>query len=292
VTVGRLSGTGGNALVTSGADSGANGRIPRRAYWTAYAVIVSLILLGVTVNAISLLQEHPTAARWKPFVLEYTSAALSIPLVGFVGFLLRKIPPRRDRRLRFMFGHLAGTLAYSLMHSAGFTILRMAIYAALRQPPYRYFNPIYEYPKDVVSYVYLLILFWGAGWMAKVWTGRQPAPRQAGPIFLIRDGSRALHTPVSEIVAACSAGNYVEFHLVDGRKHLMRATLTSIAEQLAPQGFLRTHRSWLINPLRVRALRSEGSGDFCIELDGGTEAPLSRRFPQYLQALRSLEVSA
>lgn len=276
--------------MTNGEDSGTNGRKAHRAYWTAYAVIVGLIVLSTTVNAISLLQDHPTVARWNPFVLEYTSAALSIALVGFVGFLLRRVPPTRERWLRFAFCHLAGTVAYSLMHSVGMTLLRAAIYAALRQPPYRSFNPMYEYPKDFVSYVYVLILFWGVERIAQMWAeaAARPATGPTAPIFLIRDGSRVLHTPLNEIVAVCSASNYVEFHLMNGRQHLMRATLTAISEKLTPQGFLRTHRSWLINPRHVRTLEAEGSGDFRIELNDGTQAPLSRRFPQALQALRSL----
>jgi DNA-binding LytR/AlgR family response regulator len=95
---------------------------------------------------------------------------------------------------------------------------------------------------------------------------------------------------VTDIVATRSAGNYVEFHLADGRKPLMRTTLAGIEEQLKPHGFLRTHRSWLVNPLRVRGMTAAGSGDWTIELDSGVEALLSRRFPQALSALRSSEL--
>jgi DNA-binding LytR/AlgR family response regulator len=54
---------------------------------------------------------------------------------------------------------------------------------------------------------------------------------------------------------------------------------------MAEHGFVRTHRSWLVNPARVTGLRPEGSGDYAVEL-GAVEAPLSRRFPQALAALR------
>ena len=105
-------------------------------------------------------------------------------------------------------------------------------------------------------------------------------------MFEIRDGARTLRQPVGEILAATSAGNYVEFVLADGRRPLMRATLRAVEASLAPSGFIRTHRSWLVNRASVRLIEAEGSGDFRLELEGGAAAPLSRRFPGALAALR------
>jgi DNA-binding LytR/AlgR family response regulator len=91
---------------------------------------------------------------------------------------------------------------------------------------------------------------------------------------------------VGEILAARGAGNYVEFALEDGRRPLMRAALSAVETQLAPHGFVRTHRSWLVNAARVRALTAAGSGDFRLDLGGGLTAPLSRRYPAALSRLR------
>ena len=66
----------------------------------------------------------------------------------------------------------------------------------------------------------------------------------------------------------------------------MRASLTAIEAQLAPLGFVRTHRSWLVNAARVTELRPEKSGDYAVGL-GSLEAPLSRRFPEALARLRA-----
>ena len=103
--------------------------------------------------------------------------------------------------------------------------------------------------------------------------------------FDIRDGARIIRTPLSEIVAVSSAGNYVEFWLADGRRPLMRATLAAVEVELERFGFVRAHRSWLVNSGRVTGLRPEGSGDWTVEL-GAVEAPLSRRYPQALERLR------
>jgi hypothetical protein len=100
-------------------------------------------------------------------------------------------------------------------------------------------------------------------------------------------GRGTIDPDTAKNAAAMAAGNYVEFHMVDGRRPLMRTTLASVEAELAPHGFVRTHRSWLVNAACVRELKAEGgSGDHRLELEGRVEAPLSRRFPQALDRLR------
>ena len=95
-----------------------------------------------------------------------------------------------------------------------------------------------------------------------------------------------VRTQLSDILAVRSAGNYAEFLLSDGRRPLMRTSLGGLQGRLGPQGFVRTHRSWLVNAARVTGLRPEGSGDYAVEL-GAVEVPLSRRFREALEALRA-----
>ena len=103
--------------------------------------------------------------------------------------------------------------------------------------------------------------------------------------FDIRDGARVSRVHLDDILAIASAGNYVEFKLRGAKTLLMRSALSAIEQELAPSGFLRTHRSWLVNAKHVSGLVPEGSGDYKIELEGFT-VPLSRRFPEALAKLR------
>jgi DNA-binding LytR/AlgR family response regulator len=111
----------------------------------------------------------------------------------------------------------------------------------------------------------------------------------AGPVrlrtFDIRDGAKLTRVRLDDILAIASAGNYVEFVLRDGRRLLMRTPLSALESELGPRGFVRTHRSWLINAERVTALKPEGSGDYAVELET-LNVPLSRRFPEALAKLR------
>jgi DNA-binding LytR/AlgR family response regulator len=65
----------------------------------------------------------------------------------------------------------------------------------------------------------------------------------------------------------------------------MRSPLSALENELGARGFVRTHRSWLVNAGQMTALKPEGSGDYTVEL-GGFTAPLSRRFPEALVRLR------
>jgi DNA-binding LytR/AlgR family response regulator len=181
-----------------------------------------------------------------------------------------------------------GVLAYCGAHVAGFSALRSAAFPPLLHTTYR-FGPLaselpYEFAKDALAYGLAATAFW----LMLKWRGA-PSPAVSaidGPVtFDIRDGARLVRAPVVEILAIRSAGNYVEFLLSDGRRPLMRSPLSALEARLASCGFVRTHRSWLVNSARVTGVRPEGSGDYAVEL-GALEAPLSRRFPQALAALR------
>jgi DNA-binding LytR/AlgR family response regulator len=102
----------------------------------------------------------------------------------------------------------------------------------------------------------------------------------------IRDGPKLVRAPVADIVAAEAAGNYVTILLRNGDRPLMRTTLTALEATLAPRGFLRVHRGWLVNRAHVRVVEPTGAGDYRLELACGVTAPLSRRYPAAVRALR------
>lgn len=266
--------------------SGAEWRAFRRA-WLALAVLVACI---DTVNVTTTLQDHANAGRplalWEPMVWEYTSGLCAALLAPLVFLAVRAAPPQPGRWPRFVLLHAAASLAFSGLHVGGMLALRALIYAAAGSVYRERLGSFpYEYRKDLVAYA----IMGGAFWLALKLAERHPQAPAPGerPTFDIRDGARLLRVPVADIVSVASAGNYVEFVLADGRRPLMRATLASLEARLAPYGLVRTHRSWLVNAGRVSGLAAAGSGDFTVELDTGVTAPLSRRFPQALDRLRS-----
>jgi hypothetical protein len=74
-----------------------------------------------------------------------------------------------------------------------------------------------------------------------------------------------------------SRRNYVEFHTA-GRAHLVRGTLASWESRLVAQGFIRVHRSRLVNRARIASLKPTSSGDLEITLSDGRTVLGSRRY--------------
>ena len=284
-------------LVTSGAAL-VTGGTPRHPLARAYALITPLILLAITVNISSeiydLHRDGKTLPLWEPVSWELTSAISLLIAVLILPAAARLAPPGRDWR-RVLAVNALATLPFSAIHTSGMFSLRWLIYR-LQDSPYQasLSDAFYEYRKDLFAYTILYGAFWIATRPAAL-PAEAAAPGEtdaADPIFTIMDGAHTHRVPLSAILSLQAAGNYVEFRFDGGNRPLMRGSLQEMQEKLAAHGFLRTHRSWVVNPRRVRQLTAQGSGDFLLIFDNGDEAPLSRRFPDALSCLRKKEGAA
>ena len=74
-----------------------------------------------------------------------------------------------------------------------------------------------------------------------------------------------------------AADNYLELHM-DGRMTMRRQTLQSAEDELASQGFIRIHRSILVNIAMIE--RAEANGRAFVILTNGTALPVGSRFRQ------------
>jgi DNA-binding LytR/AlgR family response regulator len=259
----------------------------RRALLRGWLVGATIVLAVTVFNILTRRHEFPEEILARAVWDEGSSALMT--LVAFVvpagvAIWVRRAGPPWWRAAPV---HAITAIAYSALHVGGFVVLRKVGFAILGMG--YTFGPIstevpYEFGKDVVAYAVAA----GAFWLMLRWSW-PPVADAAAPEpqwFDIRDGARLVRTPLAEVVAVRSAGNYVEFLLSDGRRPLMRGALGRVEAELTPSGFVRTHRSWLVNSARVTGLRPEGSGDYVVEL-GALEAPLSRRWREALDVLRS-----
>jgi len=279
--------------VTNGVDGVTSGGpgLFRRADWrdlrSGWLIIAAITTIVLVVNSLTHLSDLPQIDRWEPWTWEITSAVSILLWVWMPWLATAAAPPDEVAgegwrpKARFAAIHLTALLVFSALHVAGFVLLRSLVYAAMDAAPYAFGDRfIYELRKDFISYGALVVTFWLIGHLRR----RREEPVR--PVsFDIRDGARIIRTPLAQIVAVSSAGNYVEFWLADGRRPLMRATLAAIEVELERFGFVRAHRSWLVNAGAVTGLRPDGSGDWTVEL-GPVEAPVSRRYPQALERLK------
>jgi hypothetical protein len=94
------------------------------------------------------------------------------------------------------------------------------------------------------------------------------------------------------LALACVVNVFSVVHETHGRLAVWRpvvweaSSLAGVLADLAPAGFVRVHRSWIVNGRHVRGALPDGSGDYTLALADGAQIPLSRRFPEALRQLR------
>lgn len=246
-------------------------------------LIAVTALLFAMVGSLNTLSERPGLEAWKAWTWSLTSAGAALPCTLICMAAVRYVSPKEWGWPRSVALHAAAAVVYAFLHVAGFVILRNLAYATMGDSyglaPLQDEFP-YELRKDALTYGVNAALFWIAGEAQR----RQRPVRTEG-VFEIHDGRRLIRVGTADILAVSSAGNYVEFWLEDGRRPLMRTTLAAIEVDLEPFGFVRSHRSWLINRDRVLELRPDGSGDWTVDL-GRVEASVSRRYPAALKRLK------
>ncbi len=80
----------------------------------------------------------------------------------------------------------------------------------------------------------------------------------------------------SDIVRFSGAGDYVEVLLGNGRSALYNASLAALERELS-DGFIRVHRSHIVNAACVKSLTRESAGTGNLEMSDGSTVPVSRR---------------
>ena len=257
----------------------------RRTLIYSYGVSLTLVGLIVTLNVLTVVHGMPHLGWLEPIIWEgssWLSFAVVFPLM-WIGY---RLAPPNVRPRWWLAIHIPGAVIWSFAHVMGFLALRKLAYWALGSH-YEFGdfwpNLLYELRKDSFGYVMFIA---GCALIERLLRQQQliQTPGQS-LTFDIRDGAKLTRVRLSEILAVTSAGNYVEFALQDGRRLLMRSPLSALESDLEGRGFVRTHRSWLVNSARVTALKPEGSGDYEISL-GSLDVPLSRRFKTALTKLR------
>jgi hypothetical protein len=254
----------------------------------AVLVIVAFSALVDTVNVFTVIHdaaEHQQKLPlWQAATWEYTSCIAILLSCGIVYLAVRTAPPARAAWPRFIAVHAAAGLLFSGLHVALMNGLRVAIYAAKGDHyPFGESGFVYEYRKDVIAYIVIGTIF--LLFIRRYDT--ESTPVSASRAVDIHDGKRLLRVTTDEIAAVRAAGNYIDYVLLDGRLPMVRKPLSAAARELYPCGFVRTHRSWLVNVALVREFWPRGAGDYEVDLTGGFRVPLSRRYPQALTRLRA-----
>jgi hypothetical protein len=268
--------------------SGVDARLSIRA---VYAIVVALVAASCLVGTFSVARDVSWRMGvphnlWEPALWYCTSGIAAVALLPLARRGAMLVGGVAVRPFAVTVAVVSLAFVFSGLHIIGMAVLRELAYAAV--------GWTYTYPwaeeipnelrKGLFSYVGFAVIFWLANRAkstppaeAAEGTPEAPDPPRA-PAFWLRDGRMRILIDPREIVSVSSAGNYVEYALTSGRRHLIRATLRAEEARLSSFGVARVHRARLVNMKRMVAVKWRPSGDFEVRLDTGEVVAGSRRF--------------
>jgi DNA-binding LytR/AlgR family response regulator len=116
------------------------------------------------------------------------------------------------------------------------------------------------------------------------------AKRQAPRIAFKAKGSILL-LDLADILAVQAEGNYVSLRNRTN-SYLVHESLSSMAEKLKPYGFIRIHRSVVVNISAVEEIQPLPTGEYRLRVKGGKEYLVTRTYKHNLRDLAQLWVGS
>ncbi len=116
------------------------------------------------------------------------------------------------------------------------------------------------------------------------------AKRQAPRIAFKAKGSILL-LDLADILAVQAEGNYVSLR-PRTNSYLVHESLSSIAEKLKPYGFIRIHRSVVVNISAVEEIQPLPTGEYRLRVKGGKEYLVTRTYKHNLRDLAQLWIGS
>lgn len=104
------------------------------------------------------------------------------------------------------------------------------------------------------------------------------------PRLAIKSKGRILFIDPTDIVAVQAEGNYVLF-VREAGSHMLRESISVVARELKPYGFIRIHRSVLVNSAYVKEIQPWPTGEYVLRLKGGKEFTVTRTYKKNLKSL-------
>jgi two-component system LytT family response regulator len=110
-------------------------------------------------------------------------------------------------------------------------------------------------------------------------------PRRAR--IAIKAKGKILFLDPDEVAAVEARGNYVLMQRTGGSE-LLRESMSTVAEKLRAYGFVRIHRSVIVNASFVEEILTLNTGDNILRIKGGKEFAVSRTYRKNLRSLTPL----
>ncbi len=103
----------------------------------------------------------------------------------------------------------------------------------------------------------------------------------------IKAKRRILFIDAADVIAVEAKGNYVLL-LHTSSSHMLRESISAMEEKLSLHGFVRIHRSVLVNAALVEEIHPLSTGEYVLRVRGGREFTVTRTYKKNLQLLAQL----
>ena len=111
------------------------------------------------------------------------------------------------------------------------------------------------------------------------------------PRIAIKAKGRIVFLALADILAVQAEGNYVSLRHRPN-PYLVRESLSSMAEKLKPYGFIRIHRSVVVNISAVAEIQPLPTGEYRLLVKGGKEYLVTRTYKHNLRDLAQLWIGS
>lgn len=117
-----------------------------------------------------------------------------------------------------------------------------------------------------------------------------PHLRSGSPVerLVAKENGRIVIIHCCDIDWIEAAGDYVKVH-AGGKEHLVNDTMRALDAKMAPDVFMRVHRSSLVNIHKIESLEPHTNGEYYIRLVDGTKLKSSRTYSDNVRRLLSGE---
>jgi two-component system, LytTR family, response regulator len=109
------------------------------------------------------------------------------------------------------------------------------------------------------------------------------------PLIAIKAKGRILLINPGDVVAVQAEGNYVSLQR-ESDSYLLRESISRVAEKLKPYGFIRIHRSALVNITFVVEIRPYSTGKCGLRVKGGKEYAVTSAYKKNLKPLTEFRI--
>jgi two-component system LytT family response regulator len=251
--------------------------LPQRAFvgLVAAATVVALISTGQLAAGLAYADKPvPWTGLLKARLVDWYLYALFVPLL-YRAAIAR--PISRESWAAALQLYIPVGLACALAKETLFTIIA------------DWFRPgVFGFARVMSSdYLDSVLLFWGMTGCISLWglrgRPRQPAFKTMVNRFVVSDGNGYRVVPADDVQWINAQGNYAQLNTA-ARGYLVRETMTSLERRLG-EGFVRVHRSAIVNRSHVYAIEPLSHGAYAISLSSGARVITSRSYNSSLRRL-------